>query len=167
MTLKIKSFPGYSRLGAHIWKFGLRSLEWEKACNICLSGSRLPHSIKSFPVPYLYLKSSWFVLFLFYRWIVPHIIYVPRFHYPLVNWKISRLVPFPSYCEQSDSDYLWSRMSSPLEIYQGMVQLGHIISFLRILHTAFQRSWTTLQSNHQWRKVSFSCIPSRICYWLF
>ena len=51
VTLKTKGFPGYTRLCAHIWRFVLRSLKWEKACNVCLS------------VPCMYLKSSCFDLF--------------------------------------------------------------------------------------------------------
>lgn len=86
----------------------------------------------------------------FGNWIIFHSVYVPRFHYPLINWKTFRLFPSPSRCEWSSNQHvqrLWSRISIPLGICQRVVQRAHMadlfiyfFSFLRIIHIGFHNS---------------------------
>lgn len=73
-------FYSSSRLCTHIGTLGARSLRWERTCEVCLSGTRLPYSIWSCLVPSIHQQISWFHFL--HRWIGFHNVYVPHFHYP-------------------------------------------------------------------------------------
>ena len=57
----------YHKPCIHIWRFAARSLQWERTRDICLSGSELPHSIRSFLLSCLptKFKVSFFFLLIY------------------------------------------------------------------------------------------------------
>lgn len=73
-----------------MWRFGAKSLQWGRTCNICLFRPRLAHWILSFLVSSIYC-SLWFHFF--YRWELFYNIYAPYFPYLFIIWKTCIVVP--------------------------------------------------------------------------
>jgi len=105
-------------LCAHIWRFGAKSLQWERACDICLSGSQLPQSIWSFLVLPIHLHG-----FIFLYRLIFHSVYIYIYIYNifiihlLVVGHLSFFYSLPIVNRQQWtwlSKFLWSTMLSTL-----------------------------------------------------
>lgn len=82
------------RLHTHIWRFGARSLQWERACGIYLFKARLLHSVWSFLMPSINLTSWWFPFSLQLN-NIPYCV-CPHFHCPLLVTEYLDCFHFPA-----------------------------------------------------------------------
>lgn len=121
VLLFFPGFYGVFMLYIHIWRLGARKQSGENmwTCYICLSGSRLFHSIESFLDPSTCLLCSYFIFL--HSWIVFHSVCAPHFHYTFMCWRTFKCFYFIIFISwllwigkpwTQLSKYLWNRMSS-------------------------------------------------------
>lgn len=124
-------FGNYSSVCTYTWRPESGNLWWD----ICSSGTGSLHSKWSFLVSSIYQQSSWSHFFPL-QLNISHSVYVPHFHYPLVNWTVFRLLSFPSYCEYSSNEHDRATTRVVCQVLsgicQGVVLRGHMVDLFLV-----------------------------------